>query len=1187
VRKKLTAIISTLALILAVFSQVALVSSVASASGNFALRFNGQSVVGSGMSRSATAPTLTKNFTISADVRWDGTGDYVGLVSRPTSDGGVAQTGYCLCMGQGKPALAMRMAGGVANRVFFSNTTLPVDRWATVKATYDGQVIRIYIDGTLTDTSTSFGAVAEVSASDQPLYLGREFNTATNQYYVARAFHGELDNVEISNGLYPASLTSLTRYTFSEGAGTTTYDSGPSGMTSNFGTTNPPTWVQGSDPMTLTYDPVSGGTPITESHRPYDSITILSSTTFSRPGYTFQNWKLASSNTIKNGNSSWDMPLSSDVLAAQWVSDTHTITYVPGLGTGTPVTRTATTDSNHQLLNYSDSLFSYTGYRLAGWAYNSTTFAEGASLPVSTTDITLTAVWVANNNTITFNANGGTGTPPAPIRALTGSVITLPNAGGFTRSGYQFARWSLGGDPYQPGDNYTVRGTNFVFDAVWNRLKYNVTYNITGATSGTQPTTVRADSFSTVQLNSATQFSRDGYTFAGWRDQDGVVSAAGASYPIRVHDISFTATWTPILHQITYTNSVPSTGPLPTQSAVGTDGQFTVASDSALSVSGYHFGGWRDASTNKTYRQGDVFNVGNSDVFLVATWLPDSHAIRYLKQGGESGDVPAGDTVLTDENVIVADSGTLTKPGYTFAGWKLVRDGQTYQTGATYKASTFDFVFVAAWSGNLQTITYSAGLGFGTVPTVSGVHTGDGLTAATGSGISRTGYTFVGWKTADGRFFAPGDTFTVPSSSLAFTAEWVANIYNVRYFLTNGASGTLPSGQTAATDDIFNLPSVSGITRSGYTLQYWFDGLINTAPGGSYHQPAGDTNFNTAWLATQQHITYSAGTGSGTVPTQADTATDQSFALASASDISKAGYNFSGWSLGSSTYSEGYNFTAQPNSMTFTASWTPKTHTISFAYAGGANGTLPATSYVLTDQNFTLPATTLSRPGYDFSGWTDGSTNYTVNQTLAVVAATPESLVLYPRWTAKSHRISYSLAQVTGTAPTQANLTTDSVLTVAANTATPAGFIFNGWSNGTNLYQAGDHIVVGPSDIALTAVWSPVYLRVTYLIGNGAKGTLPEAASIAYGASLDLADGSGLKIPGKRFVGWSDGTKTFKPGASIASLTADKNLTAVWKTGALASTGTNGDLLTLTVWLGVALLGLGALFQVRTRRKRN
>ncbi|MFM2384704.1 MAG: hypothetical protein RL166_578 [Actinomycetota bacterium] len=1192
-RKKLTAIISTLALLVTVFSQVALVSNVASAAGNFALRFNGQSVVGSGMSQSATAPTLTKNFTISADVRWDGTGDYVGLVSRPSSDGNAAQTGYCLCMAQGKPALAMRMAGNAANRVFFSNTTLPVNRWATVKATYDGQVIRIYIDGTLTDTSTSFGVSTDAYASDQPLYLGREFNTSTNQFYVSRAFHGELDNVEISNGLYPASLTSLLKYTFSEGTGTTTYDSGPSGMTSNFGTTNPPTWVQGSDPMTLTYDPVYGGSPIVESHRPYDLVTTRSTSAFTRPGYTYSDWLIAPGTSTILPNFTWPMPLTSGVFTPHWTASSQTITYVPGLGTGSSLTRTAATDSNHTLITYATAQFTRAGYRQIGWEVDSVIYLQNSSLTVGASNLTATALWAPNDNSISFNLNGGTGTTPATITAATGTTITLPSNSGFSRSGYQFSRWSLGtgeseeeSTTYQPGDIFRVPTTSATFFAKWTQLSYNLTYNITGATSGTQPSSVRPNSYSTVQLNSATQFSREGYTFAGWRDQDGTITAAGGSYSVTDHGVSLTATWAPISHRIVYAHSVAASGSLPTQANVDTDGQFTIASGSALSVPGYHFGGWRATGSQKIYKAGDVFNVGTSDVFLVAKWLPDSHTIRYLKQGGESGTVPADDTVLTGENVVVANAGTLTKPGYTFAGWKLVRTGQTYQTGATYMATTFDFVFVAEWSGNLQSITYALGSGLGTVPTVSGAHTGDDLTVADGTGLSRTGYTFVGWKTGDGRFFAPGDHFDVPSSSLVFTAEWIANIYNVKYFLTNGASGTLPAAQTAATDDNFNLPSTSGISRSGYTLQYWFDGLINTAPGGSYHQGAGDTNFNTAWLAANQHVTYSAGTGVGTPPTQADVQTDQDFTLPSPADLSKPGYNFSGWTLGSSAYREETTFTAQPNAMNFVASWTAKTHTISYAYAGGANGTLPETSYVQTDETYSVPASSLTKAGYDFAGWTDGTTTYTANQSLSVTASTPDQLVLYPRWTAQSHRITYALGQVSGTAPSQANLNTDTVLTVAVNTVNPAGFIFNGWSDGANLYQAGDQIVVGASDITLSAVWTPVYLRVTYLIGNGARGVLPEDRSIAYGSSVTLASGQNLNISGKRLAGWSDGVRTYKPGASIASLTQDTNLTAVWQSANLASTGTDRNALALTAGFAILLMVLGSLLQSSKRHKR-
>jgi len=64
--------------------------------------------------------------------------------------------------------------------------------------------------------------------------------------------------------------------------------------------------------------------------------------------------------------------------------------------------------------------------------------------------------------TISFNANGGSGTAPEAIIAEKGSSITLPSGSGLSRSGYGFAGWNTNssgtGTSYSAGSYYTVNG---------------------------------------------------------------------------------------------------------------------------------------------------------------------------------------------------------------------------------------------------------------------------------------------------------------------------------------------------------------------------------------------------------------------------------------------------------------------------------------------------------------------------------------------------------------------------------------------------------------------------------------------------------------------------------------------------------------------------------------------------------
>ena len=73
-------------------------------------------------------------------------------------------------------------------------------------------------------------------------------------------------------------------------------------------------------------------------------------------------------------------------------------------------------------------------------------------------------------------------------------------------------------------------------------------------------------------------------------------------------------------------------------------------------------------------------------------------------------------------------------------------------------------------------VTYALGtLGTGSVPTQSGKITGGTFTVASGSGLSRDGFSFNGWKDAANNPYAHNSTFTVASTNVTLTAQWRQN----------------------------------------------------------------------------------------------------------------------------------------------------------------------------------------------------------------------------------------------------------------------------------------------------------------------------------------------------------------------------------------------------------------------------
>jgi uncharacterized repeat protein (TIGR02543 family) len=190
---------------------------------------------------------------------------------------------------------------------------------------------------------------------------------------------------------------------------------------------------------TVTFNANDGtGTMVAETK---NVATSLTANTFTRSGYTFSGWNtLATGKGTAYANDASYPFTASTTLYAQWkVNTAYTVTFNANGGTGT---MTAEKESAPTALTANK--FTRSGYTFSGWntaaAGTGTAYASGASYPF-TASVTLYAQWKANvvvSNTVTFNANGGTGT----MTVETESKATALTANKFTRSGYIFSGWN-------------------------------------------------------------------------------------------------------------------------------------------------------------------------------------------------------------------------------------------------------------------------------------------------------------------------------------------------------------------------------------------------------------------------------------------------------------------------------------------------------------------------------------------------------------------------------------------------------------------------------------------------------------------------------------------------------------------------------------------------------------------------
>ncbi|MGD0743411.1 MAG: InlB B-repeat-containing protein [Acidimicrobiales bacterium] len=146
------------------------------------------------------------------------------------------------------------------------------------------------------------------------------------------------------------------------------------------------------------------------------------------------------------------------------VDEVYTVTFNANGGTGTMAPET---DNAPTALTA--NAFTYSGYTFNDWntvaGGTGTSYANGATYPF-TANVTLYAQWTANSYTVTFNANGGTGT----MAPETDNAPTALTANAFTYSGYTFNDWNTvaggTGTSYANGATYPFTA-NVTLYAQW------------------------------------------------------------------------------------------------------------------------------------------------------------------------------------------------------------------------------------------------------------------------------------------------------------------------------------------------------------------------------------------------------------------------------------------------------------------------------------------------------------------------------------------------------------------------------------------------------------------------------------------------------------------------------------------------------------------------------------------------
>ena len=721
------------------------------------------------------------------------------------------------------------------------------------------------------------------------------------------------------------------------------------------------------------------------------------------PGYRFDGWY-----TAPNGGNKYDFntPLTGNVTVyAHWIGNGYTVRF-----TGNGATGGNTPDQAFQY-NIGQNLhrngFTRDGYTFTGWkrADNQQAYGDGQWVTNLTTQpngiVTMVAQWSANEAHIRYNPNppagktaGGNGTPNWD--GHTGDTPAI-GGNGWTIDGYTFAGWATSPDGsgarYAPGARWTANGTLTLY-AQWTPGEAGLTYDGNGATGGNTPD--QAFQYNIGQNLHRNGFTRDGYTFTGWKRADNQQAYGDGQWVTNLTTqpngiVTMVAQWSANEAHIRYNPNPPAgktAGGNGTPNWDGHTGDTPAIGGNGWTIDGYTFAGWATSpdGSGARYAPGARWTA-NGTLTLYAQWTPGEAGLTYDGNGATGGKTDPQNGV-TDQKVNVRQNG-FTRDGYTFVTWNTQADckGNAVKPNSEWTLRGSSTLY-ACWAGVAQTLTYHGNGATGGNTAAQSGHTGDELTT-NANGFTRDGYTFVRWDTAkDGSGTAYGEgkngvgRYTMKPAGNDLYAIWQANPASIRYRDDWGATGSTPDTTGVTGQDV--TIARNGFTRPGYTFTGWArDRRTNPSlqPGGRYTLTPGTTTLWAQWKADPAHLIYNANTGSTSQTRRTDGVVDQTLTVI-ANPFTRSGYTFTGWNTQADgrgrayTAGNGFRLVADPksnpvNTSVLYAQWRINRVALKFDPNGGTGGYPDITVDAFT--TVTIPADAkepkVQRPGFRFTGW--------------------------------------------------------------------------------------------------------------------------------------------------------------------------------------------------------------------------
>ena len=336
---------------------------------------------------------------------------------------------------------------------------------------------------------------------------------------------------------------------------------------------------------------------------------------------------------------------------------------------------------------------------------------------------------------------------------------------------------------------------NVIFYAIFTPNVYTATFDVNGGkplASETQNVT-----YDTPFMPAAAK--RDGYTFVGWKDDDGNVFKSLAQWKYD-YPVTFTAQWLLNTYEIIYNLNGGTNNK-------NNPATYTIESDTVTLVTpartAYSFAGWfTDRNFTNEITEIAAGSFGNKTVY--AKWTPVVYDIIYELDGGANDENnPTTYTVETPTIEFAAPS----KTGYTFNGWYAEKDFSGDNVTELPQSSYGNVTLYAKWTANKYTITYlDTKIITGTKNTFVYAKGETYVQSVTYDknydliNYERTGYAKTGWFNGAEKF--DGGIWNL-TNDVTLYADWQIVTYNITYVLNGGETiGENPTEYTIESQDI-------------------------------------------------------------------------------------------------------------------------------------------------------------------------------------------------------------------------------------------------------------------------------------------------------------------------------------------------------------------------------------------------